>query len=233
MRTSLSPELIASIRLRIQDPRRRSAVPQGEAAGVVDDPGRLAELFGSLDPTASRAWGDVVKQMEQWGQKMPPMHVTRYSDGSLSASSEDPDGYPIAPPADEAGFALLESKLGRPIPQDVRQLYAIADGGFGPGNGFTSGFGYGLYSLERVGQEYDDLCRRGPDYTGAIAWPRHFLPLTDNVGAVAYDLDRGVIVEFNEYWEDDLLTSEQAFRDIHPSLESWLGAWLQTDGNGM
>lgn len=217
MRPTLSPELIRGIQHRMQDPQRRSSTPKGEPVGVVNDPDQLGALFESEGPSSSVAWHAVAKQMEAWGQKMPPMHVMRHADGSLQASSEDPHS-PLASPATEAGFRSLEKKVGRPIPQDVRQLYSIANGGFGPASG--------LYSLERIGQEYDDLCRRGPDYSGTTTWPPHLLPLTDEVGAVSYDLERGAIVAFNEYWGEDGLTIEDAFTDIHPSLESWLQAWL-------
>ena len=226
MSPSLSAELVHAITLRVQDPLRRSAAPKGEPVGVIDDPDLLGDMFDALTPSGSRAWNDVVAQMAAWGQNMPPVHVTRHADGSLSASSEDPHNYPLAPPATGAGFEALEAKVGHPIPNDLRQLYAIADGGFGPGLGYTPGFGPGLYSLECIGQTHDDLCRRGPDYTGRIEWPRHLLPLTDNFGPVAYDLERGVIVGFDEYWEDHGLTEEQAYGDLAPSLESWLREWL-------
>jgi hypothetical protein len=189
---------------------------------VVNDPEQLAQLFEQESPGSSSAFRLVAEQMERWGQTMPPIHVTRHDSGSLGASSEDPTNCPLAPPATEAGFRQLEEKVGRAIPHDLRQLYAIADGGFGPG------IGPGLYSLERIGREYDDLRRRGPGYTGEADWPPHLLPLTDIVGPVSYDLERGVIVAFNDYYHDDELTIEQAFSDLHPSLETWLKDWLST-----
>lgn len=224
MSKSLSPELISSIKLRIQDPRRRSAMSKGEPAGIVTDPDQLAQLFDVGDPGSPNPFRLVAEQMERWGQKMPPMYVTQHEDGSLGASSENPNNRSLALPATKADFKLLEEKVGRPLPHDLRQLYSIADGGFGPG------IGPGLYSLERIGQEYDDLCRRGPGYTGEADWPPHLLPLTDIVGPVSYDLERGVIVAFNEYYYDDGLTIDKAFTDLHPSLEGWLTDWLDTTG---
>ncbi|PVE25647.1 hypothetical protein DC522_04850 [Microvirga sp. KLBC 81] len=94
--------------------------------------------------------------------------------------------------------------------------------------GFRPRHGPGFYSLERIGLEYDDLRRRGPGYTGEAAWPPHLLPLTHNVGPASYDLERGVIVAFNDYYYDDELTIEEAFTDLDPSLESWLKDWLDT-----
>ena len=218
----LSPELVEAIKLRIQDPRRRSTVRPGEPVAVVTEPGQLEKLFASQGPEAVAALRAVNEQREQWGQQMPPMYVTQNDNGTLAASSEDPNNYPLALPAAEAAFDQLERSIGRALPQDLRQLYLIADGGFGPGLGYTPGFGPGLYSLERIGQELDDLRRRGPDYTGRTAWPSHLLPLTDNFGPVSYDLERGVIVAFNEYYEDEGLTVDEAFSDLHPNLEEWL-----------
>lgn len=224
---NMSPELISLIKLRIQDPRKRNSVPKGEAIGVMDDPEQLARMFEQAAPGSSDAFRGVVQQMEIWGQKMPAMHVTQ-GEGWLGASSEDPNGYALAPPATESEFEALEKKIGRAIPHDLRQLYAIANGGFGPGLGVTPGFGPGIYSLKHVGLAYDDMMRRGPDYTGRISWPTHLLPLTDNFGPVSYDLDRGVIVAFDEYFEDKGLTAEDGFTDLHPSLSSWLKEWVGT-----
>lgn len=218
----LSPELISAITMRIQDPRSRNAEPEGESMGVVTDADRLASVFESHTPGSSLPFRLVMDQMKEWGQELPAMHVTQYDDGSLRASGEDPKSRTLAPPATEAAFSLLEKKVGRPLPDDLRQLYSIADGGFGPG------FAPGLYSIERIGQEYDDLRRRGPGYTGEADWPSYLLPLTDITGPVSYDLDRGVIVAFNDYYYDEGLTIEEGFSDLHPSLESWLAEWLRS-----
>lgn len=224
---NMSPELIFLIKLRIQDPRKRNSVPNGETVGVIEDPEQLARMFEKAAPGSSDAFRDVVRQMEIWGQKMPGMHVTQ-GEGWFGASSEDPHDYPLAPPATESEFEALEKKIRRAIPRDLRQLYAIANGGFGPGLGVTPGFGPGIYSLKHVGLAYDDMLRRGPDYTGRISWPTHLLPLTDNFGPVSYDLNRGVIVAFDEYFEDKGLTAEDGFTDVHPSLSSWLKEWINT-----
>lgn len=228
MNDALPPDLIAAITARIQDPARRGGVAPGEQVGVVSDPSELARMFEQITPGSSSAFENVVKQMEAWGQSLPPMHVTRNETGGLSASSEDANNYPIAPPATEAGFRELEQLIGRPLPAELRQLYAIADGGFGPGIGYTPGFGHGLYSLEGIGRNLEDLRRRGPDYCGTIEWPAHYLPLTDLTGAVAYDLDSGAIMAFNEYYENDGLTADQAWSEINPNLKAWLRDWAES-----
>ncbi|HVF46774.1 MAG TPA: SMI1/KNR4 family protein [Pyrinomonadaceae bacterium] len=136
--------------------------------------------------------------MEQLGQTMPPMYVTRNEDGSLAASSSDPLGQPIALPASATSIAALEDKVGRALPYNLRQLYAIADGSFGPGLGYSE-FGPGLYSIERTRPESRRSPPPRPGFTGFIPWPPHLLPLTDNSGPVSYDLDTGAIIAFDEY----------------------------------
>jgi hypothetical protein len=227
MARNLSPELVSAIRARIQDPARRSAATANDTVeGTVTDLGQLAQIFEAHSPGSSVPFNAIATQLERWGQTMPAMYLTRHEGGGLGASSENPHGYPLAPPAAEAGFERLEAAIGRPLPDDLRQLYGIADGGFGPGLGYTTGFGPGLYSLERIGQALDELHRNGPGYQGE-AWPPHLLPLTDDFGPVSYDLERGAIVAFDENYEDKGLTLEAAFADLHPSLEAWLADWLR------
>jgi hypothetical protein len=225
----LSPALVVRIAGRIRDPGKRNDMRPGASLGVVTDPGEMAGMFEEAAPGSSHAFQMVIEQMKRWGQDMPPMHVTRNDDGMLAASTEDETSLPLAAPATEAAVARVEGLIGRPLPADLRQLYAIADGGWGPGTGYTAGHGTGFYSLESVANTLEDLRRRGPGYTGEAPWPEHLLPIADTTGPVSYNLDSGAIVAFNDYYYDDDLTIEAAFSTIYPALASWLEAWL--DGN--
>ncbi|MFC4295700.1 SMI1/KNR4 family protein [Novosphingobium tardum] len=224
--TALPPALVAAISARIRDPGRRHDPLGGTPGGVVTDPEELIAMFGRLSPEAEGPFRGVVAQMAAWGQKMPPMHVTNYPDGTFGASSEDADALPLAAPASEADIATLERKIGRKLPADLRALYAIADGGWGPGTAYTQGRGSGFQSLEAVGNVLDDLRRRGPGYTGEHPWPAHLLPIADTTGPVSYNLDTGEIVAFNDYYFDDGQTVEEAFTVLHPSLAAWLEEWV-------
>ena len=116
--------------------------------------------------------------------------------------------------------------IGRPLSADLRAMYGIADGGWGPGIAFTLGHGRGFQSLQTVGETLADLRRRGPGYTGEAEWPAHLLPIADRGGPISYNLDTGEIVAFNDYYYDDEQTIAEAFTVIHPNLETWLRAWL-------
>lgn len=222
----LSPALVARIVDRIRDPRQRHDVEPGAPVATTSDPGEIARMFEASSPGSSQAFQMMIDQMKSWGQQMPAMHVTRRDDGGLSASAEDSNALLLAEPATEAAVAEVERLIGRKLPADLRQLYAIADGGWGPGIAHTPGHGSGFYSLAGVAGTLEDLRRRGPGYTGEAPWPERLLPIADTVGPVSYDLSNGVIVAFNDYYYDDDLSIDEAFSPVYPSLAAWLEAWL-------
>ena len=223
----LPDDLIDLIEERIADPQRRHDDTGGIPGEVLTRPEDAFALFEKHNPELGRTpFRDVVAQMNAWGQAMPPMVVTRYPDGGLRASSEDETALPLARPANEADLAALEALVGRKLPADLRALYAIADGGWGPGTSYTGGLGTGFYSLKALASVLEDLRRRGPGYTGEAPWPDNLLPIADTTGPVSYNLDTGEIVAFNDYWYDDDLTLEQAFSVTHPTLEAWLREWV-------
>ena len=223
----LPADLVGAIQTRIADPFRRHDDLGGTPAETLAEP---AEVFARLErdnPELGPApFRDCVDQLHEWGHPMPPMHFTTYSDGSLGASSTKESALPLADPATAAQIAALEKLIGRPLPPDLRSLYAIADGGWGPGIAFTMGHGRGIQSLQTVRETLADLRRRGPGYTGEAEWPAHLLPIGDRTGPISYDLDTGRIVAFNDYYYDDDQTIDQAFTVIHPSLEAWLREWV-------
>lgn len=107
-------------------------------------------------------------------------------------------------------------------------MWAIADGGWGPGVSFTTGHGPGLHSAAGARTELKDLRRRGPGYTPEMEWQASLLPLTDGGrGMVSYDLDTGHIVAFDDYWYDSGVTRiDDAFSVTHLSLGEWLEEWV-------
>jgi hypothetical protein len=223
---SLPDELVAEITQRIQDPRLRHGHNAGTYVGTFSDPGEVSKQLGHCADENS-AWNNVVEQMKAWGQSMPPMHVLQ-GEGFASASTERPDQYPLAQPANEADIAALEGAVGRALPDDLRQLYGIANGGWGPGVGFTSGLGTGFYSTDRTVTEYDDLRRRGADFCNGVDWPARLVPIGDMMGAVGYDLDTGEVVKFNEHYADEGLVPAKAFAVVAPDLATFLDAWLSS-----
>jgi hypothetical protein len=224
---TLPNDLVAALDRRIADPVRRHDDLGGVPDSVLTDP---SEVFAKLElqnPGLGRTpFRDVVAQMNEWGQQMPPMHFTRYPGGATGASSNDERAFPLAQPAKDSDIARIEGLIGRKLPADLRSLYAIADGGWGPGGAYTAGYGRGFQSLSAVAATLKDLRRRGPGYTGEAKWPDNLLPVADTMGPVSYNLDTGEVVAFNDYWYDDKITIEQAFTTIHPDLETWLREWV-------
>lgn len=225
--TPLPADLVGTIRIRIADPVRRHDDLGGTPGGTLTDP---AEVFARLErdnpELGPSPFRDCVDQLHQWGHPMPPMHFTSYADGSLGASSTNELALPLAEPATATEIVKLEAMVGRPLPADIRSLYAIADGGWGPGIAFTMGHGRGIQSLQAVRETLADLRRRGPGYTGEAEWPATLLPIADRGGPISYDLETGRIVAFNDYYYDDDQTIEQAFTVIYPTLEDWLREWV-------
>ena len=225
--SALPSDLVSAIELRIADPVRRHDDFGGTPGETLTDPEEVFALFErnnpELGPTPFR---DVVAQMREWGQQMPPMHVTRYDNGGLRTSSTDELVLPLARPAEAADVTRVEAMIGRTLPADLRALYAIADGGWGPGTAYTLGHGTGFQSLQTIAETLADLRRRGPGWTGEMEWPANLLPIADTVGTVAYDLDTGEIVAFDDHWYDHDKTIEQGFSVAYPSLEAWLREWV-------
>ncbi len=223
----LPDELIEVIEQRIADPARRHDDLGGIEGETLTSPGDVFAVLErnnpELGPTPFR---DCVDQMHEWGQTMPPMHVTRYENGSIRTSSVYEPGLPLARPAAAQAIAEIETMIGRPLPADLRSMYAIADGGWGPGIAFTIGHGRGFQSLRTIGETLADLRRRGPGYTGEAEWPAHLLPFADRTGPISYNLETGEIVAFNDYYYDDGQTIDQAFTVVYPSLEAWLRVWV-------
>lgn len=226
--SALPPDLVAAIELRIADPQRRHDDFGGIPGEVLTEPEDVFALFEQNNPELGKTpFRDVVAQMNAWGQQMPPMHVTRYENGGLQTSSTDELALPLARPAEEADVARVEDMIGRKLPADLRALYAIADGGWGPGTAYTSGFGTGFLSLEALASNLADLRRRGPGWTGEMAWPDNLLPIADAAtGTVSYDLETGEIVAFDDHWYDHDKTIEQGFSVAYPNLETWLREWV-------
>ncbi len=220
----LPPKLVELIRQRIANPQRRHETFGGVAAGMVFTPDAFKHVMGGNE-AADKAANLVFKQMEAWGQSMKPMHVTAFPDGTHSATT-NPDSDAPAPPATDAQLATLEQEIGRPLPADLRELYKISNGGWGPGVGYTPDYGTGIVSTAALASDYADLRRRGPGYTGQAEWPAHYLPIASETGPTSYDLDTGQIVRFDDYYYDNGKSIPEAFSISHQSLADWLEDWV-------
>lgn len=159
-------------------------------------------------------------QMRAWGQRLPTTKSLIETDDAFRVSSDPPGAKPLQLPPSESDWEALENVVGRAVPEDLRRLYSISDGGFGPGF-------YGLNSVQLIIAGCDDFRRRGPDYCNSILYPPSFIPLAGQTLDYHFDLDTGRIISSNAYWENDDLDVEDIynveFQSLAALMEDWLG----------
>jgi len=164
-------------------------------------------------------WSLIEQQMRAWGHAAPKTMSFIETEDHIGVSAEPPGAKPLRLPPDESDWAKLEQIAGRPIPDELKRLYSIADGGFGPG--FT-----GLNSVQSIGINCEDFRRRGPDYCGTVAYPDSFLPIAEETLNYHYDLDSGRIISSNQDWGNDGLEPQDiydiAFQSLAAMMEDWL-----------
>ncbi len=209
-------ELINRLQARAADASRRTSTRQSEfGAGVrAVDLGALLMMGGSI---ADQLRGVVAAN--QTG-RVDPAGGARAHELDEAMTSPAPSVLPG--PADEARLAGAEASLGVRLPPSLRQVYgAVADGGFGPGEG--------LLPLFSVIETYAGLRERGA-MPRDLAWPDGLLPMVSmDPGWDCVDASTGRVVA----WDPDGLgeRSSQAafarsFRVIFPSVEAWLTDWV-------
>lgn len=116
-------------------------------------------------------------------------------------------------------------QLDRPLPRDLRQIYKLADGGWGPGDGFLP--------LASAVDKYRTLISE-PFGPLDEPWPENLLPLYEEDRVpVCYDLATGKIIA----WEADRIEDTErvgafaaSFVEEAASLSELLSSWLETDG---
>jgi SMI1 / KNR4 family (SUKH-1) len=212
---SLPADLLARIAERANDPYRRSYMSGAEAHAKPtpfnEIMARLDETLGPDTPNPMRLGLEFMKKN---GIAVPTMNVIDNGGDGMRAFAGPAGPQPLSTPPSQEQLAAAERKIGHAFPEELRQLYAIADGGFGPG------LGTGLFPLAQSVDQYA--------YQQSICdWPNQLLPLAQGeIRLLSIDVERGQIVSWNEYWEDDGLSKEEAFTTEYPSLAAFMEAWL-------
>ncbi|MEO8176616.1 MAG: SMI1/KNR4 family protein [Sphingomicrobium sp.] len=127
----------------------------------------------------------------------------------------------LGQPATEPVLAAAEQQLGFALPAPLRQLYAIADGGFGPTDA-------GLWPLATVVRDYRAKVG-SPQGPLGEPWPAKLLPLCDADPALScLDLETGKVVEHDVQRMDHEGPGQwrRSFAPEADSLADWLEAWL-------
>ena len=215
----MTDDLLARIRERIADPKRRYMTAVDDEALVSLPVEEIEQQMDAADRQTGDMFRDMLARLKTNGFPTPTMSFDG-RDGRMRATTDAPGAKPLkAPPAD---WERLERIAGRPIPEDLKRLYSIADGGFGPG--FT-----GLHDVFMIGAACEDFRRRGPDYCGTVAYPLSFLPIAGEMLDYHYDLDTGRIISSNQNWENDGLEPEDIYDIAHQSLEAMMEHWLASE----
>jgi len=217
--TDISDELLARIAERAANPNRRYMTAAEDQSRVELPVEEIKRRFDQFDETAGDSFRAMQDKMRDWGFNLDKMSFVEREDGSIGASAESPGAKPLAAPPSPDDWHKLEQTVGRPRPGDLKRLYSIADGGFGPG--FT-----GLNPLQSVGACYEDFRRRGPDYCGTIDYPASFVPIAAEMLDYHYDLDTGRIISSNQDWDNDPQDPKDvydiAFQSLAEMMEDWL-----------
>ena len=202
------------------DPMRRTAMAGAQAnAQPLDLNSLMADFQKHAPPQAQGLLGALGNLQSMFGSQMPGF--TMMGPGGMMSVGMPTGPQPLAPPPGEQALAAAEQSIGRPLPGEVKQLYAIGDGGFGPGEG--------LMPLAELVQRYHELTREPYGPLGQD-WPKQLLPLFDeNPVLSCIDMDSGEVVAWDPEEIEDEDSDEdwqRSFKPEHPTLAALMEQWL-------
>ena len=157
-------DLFKRIADRANDPMRRTYMAGVHATAQPLDFGALmADLQKHGAPGAQGLLGAFGKMQSMMGGMMGGMTMMGPG-GAMSMGGAPAGPQPLAPPPSAQAIDDAGAAIGRPLPDEVQQLYAISDGGFGPGEG--------LMPLTQLVARYGDLTREPYGPLGQD-WPKN------------------------------------------------------------
>lgn len=214
-------DLFQRIAERANDPLRRTYMAGATAnAQPLDFNALMADLQKHGAPGAQGLLGALGKMQGMFAGSMPGF--TMMGPGGMMSMGGMPSGpQPLSPAPSEQALIGAERAIGRPLPDEVQQLYAIGDGGFGPGEG--------LMPLAEMVNRYREMTREPYGPLGQ-EWPRNLLPLFDeNPVLCCLDMDSGEMVAWDPEEIEDEDSDEdwqRSFKVEHPSLAALMAEWL-------
>lgn len=213
-------DLFKRIAERANDPIRRTAMAGAQAnATPLDLESLMTDFEKHAPPQAHGLLGALGKMQGMFGGAMPGF--TMMGPGGMMSVGLPTGPQPLAPPPGEGELAEAEKAIGRPLPDEVQQLYAIGDGGFGPGEG--------LMPLAEAVDRYREMTREPYGPLGQ-SWPKNLLPLFDeNPVLGCIDMDSGEMVAWDPEEIEDEDSDEdwqRSFKVGHPSLAARMQEWL-------
>lgn len=208
--------LIAKIAEQANDPRRRTVdASLALDAQSIDLQANIDQLAALGHPDAAQLQGILASLSSMagrmGGQNLLDNIVLTGPDGTYSLG-EPAKPQALSEPPSDAALGEAEVRLGFELPAGLRQLYAIGDGGFGPGNG--------LLSLAVLVKRYSELIAEpyGPE---GEDWPANLLPLfEEGTRWLCIDRESANII----CWDAELLDEED-------SVEAWKNSFVPEADN--
>jgi SMI1 / KNR4 family (SUKH-1) len=226
-------DLIARLRERAADPKRRTDAPQG--VSFSGPGGTVSTEFGDLETMLGAAgygggFGGIGSLFADLGRVVAANQAGRPIDAdivakvdAMSAATAPEHTADLPPSVPGPALEAAEARLGFALPPALRRVYGeVANGGFGPGEG--------LLPIERAVRVYVE--KTTEPWGSRMVWPPELLPIQDvDPGLVAIDVRTGRIVD----WDPEELTERSgdrawkaSFTEIASSLEAWLEAWVSS-----
>jgi hypothetical protein len=217
--SELSPDLIDRLSARAHDPMRRTADASIQANARPMDLGQvMADFQQHAPPQAQGLFGALDNLQGLLGGSGGGFAMM--GPGGPVSFGQAAGSQPPAERASEAELAEAQRAIGRPLPAEVRQLYAIADGGFGPGGG--------LFPIAELVARYRELTSE-PYGPNGEDWPANLVPLFgQNPQLLCIDAATGEIL----LWDPEELEEETAgawkrsFKREAATLAQLLEQWL-------
>jgi hypothetical protein len=215
-------DLFKRIAERANDPMRRTYMAGVNAtAQPLDFASLMADLQKHGAPGAQGLLGAFGKMQSMVGGLMGSMTMMG-PDGPVSMGGAPQGSQPLAPPPSAEAIDQAGTAIGHPLPDEVLQLYAIGDGGFGPGEG--------QQPLDKLLARYREQTDQ-PYGPAGQDWPKKLLPLFDEDPVLScIDMDSGQLVAWDPEEIEDEDSDEdwqRSFKVEHPSLAVLMAEWLE------
>lgn len=220
--------IIERIQRRAHDPHRRT-VRAGLAAEArpLDMEAMVRDLAVAGHPHAAHLQamldniGNMVGGTEYLGNSLRGV-VLAGPDGTYRVGADLAEHHTLPPPPSASDIARAQERIGKQLPLQLRQLYTIGDGGFGPGEG--------LFSLTELVERYvDATAEPGP---GGHSWPQQLLPLFEEAPQlICIDFDSGEIICWDPELIDDVVDGQDwldSFVSEADSLGALMQIWLES-----
>jgi hypothetical protein len=220
----LAPDLLERIRERAMDADRRTYLAEAEASsiGLGDLEEELDRSAGAMPPQAAAGLGRLLSGLRRLGPAaLTGLKVSTDPAGGMIMMRRGAGGR-LGPPAPDEALDRVDRQLGVRLPEPLRQLLGIADGGYGPGSG--------LLSAAEMLSLYRKLTAT-PQGPGGEVWPGRLLPIwraDEEIGCL--DLESGAITTYDPSRMQDIHGGywRRSFATEHASLAELMEDWLRS-----